>query len=862
MARSKKGSRGSTAQRQSSTTRTAPNGRKAVVDDIEPEDEVPSRSEPGIRTTVVRRRRFSGRRILLGIAIVLVLLIAGVAGFSWWQVQRTLPTTNGTVAFPGLSAPVTITRDAFGVPHIVAANEQDLYTAQGYVHAQDRLFQMFLFRAVAQGRLAELLSGSPEAADADKFFRTVGFHRAAEAEIAQVPPDVLSVLQAYADGVNEFLRTHRDNLPLEFSFLGVPMEDWQPVDTIAFGKLQAWDLSQDWAHELAGADLQKQVGAELAGRLMDHYPQDAPVTVPGANSGSAATMVEAYNTKIRPWLLNLTSGAELGSNNWVVDGTKSTTGKPLLANDPHLGVRNPSIWYQIHLRTTDGKHDIAGFSFASVPGVVTGHNQNIAWGVTNIGGDVQDLYVEKLDPQGHPGQYQNGDEWLPLQLITETIKVKGGEPVTYTVRLTERGPLISDAFDLRNTLGMSVEKPLSMQWTAHAPGHLFEALYVLQTASNWDEFTAALSKWTVPGQNFVYADMQGNIGYQMTGDYPVRMKGDGSLPVPGYTGEYGWNGVVPFDELARAYNPPDHFIATANNQPYAHDSELPIRGNFAGPWRIGRIREMLQAKDRLSIDDFKAMQFDVQSLLAKEIAPYIAGLKPADDRGKQVVDSFANWDGKLTTDSTNAAVYEVFLQRVLTETLSDDLGRDVFIGYLDAVGTEAWLAMGDMLEKPDDALWDRKDTAQKETRDDILLRSLGGSLDDLQRVLGENRTDWTWGKLHSIQPAHPFGEQALIGGLFNLDRQPIGGDNTTVAVSSYSWLAPFEVSNHQSYRMIVDLSNWSNSLAVFGTGQSGQPGSKHFSNMYPLWLRGEYNPLLYAQSDIDARMEGVLTLQP
>ncbi|HVF98313.1 MAG TPA: penicillin acylase family protein [Chloroflexia bacterium] len=861
MARSKKASRGSSAQRRSSTTTPARNGRSTATVQVEPDERDLDLPETARGTTVVRRRRFNLRRALLIIGIVAVLLVAGLFGYLYWQVQRALPTINGTVAFKGLSAPVTVTRDNFGVPHIVAANEKDLYAAQGYVHAQDRLFQMFLFRTVSQGRLSELLSASEDAQIADKFFRTVGFNRAAHAEVAQLPPEVLEALQAYADGVNEFIRTHSDSMPIEFAILGLPMEEWQPVDTIAFGKFQAWDLSQDWAHELVGADLQKQVGAEQAARLMDTYPAGAPVTVPGANSGRANPMLASYNEHIRPWLLNLETEG-LGSNNWVVDGTRSATGKPLLANDPHLGVRNPSIWYQMHLRTTDGKYDIAGFSFASAPGIVTGHNQNIAWGVTNIGGDVQDLYIEKLDPQGHPGQYQNGEEWLPLQTVSEIIKVKGAEPITLTVRLTERGPIVSDAFDLRDPLGASLQEPLSMQWTAHAPGHLFEAVYALQTASNWQEFREALSKWTVPGQNFVYADTQGNIGYQMTGEYPVRKKGDGSLPAPGYTGEYGWEGVVPFDDLARAYNPPEHFIATANNKPFSDDSDLPIRGDFAGPWRIERIREMLQAKDKLSVEDFRAMQFDVQSLLAKQIAPYIAGLKPEDERGKQAVEAFKGWDGKLTTDSVNAAIYEVFLQRTLTETLSDDLTRDVLGSYLSHVGTNSWLAMGDLLEKPDDPLWDRKDTPQKETRDDILLRSLNASLDYLQGGLGDNRHEWTWGKLHSVQAVHPFGDQALVSGLFNLERLPIGGDNTTVAVSSHSWVAPFSVVNHQSYRMIVDLSNWSNSLAVFSTGESGQPGSKHFGDMLPLWIRGDYNPLLYNQGDIDTQKEGVLTLQP
>lgn len=816
---------------------------------------------PAVETTttaVVRKRRVNWRRVLLIGGIALLVLLAGGAGYIYWQVQRTLPTTSGAIKFSMLTAPVTITRDTYGVPHIVAANVKDLYAAQGYVHAQDRLFQMFLFRAVAQGRLAELLS--PSEVQTDKFSRTVGFYRAAQAELAQTAPEVRDALQAYANGVNEFIRTHIDSLPLEFGLIGAKMEEWQPVDTLAFGKLEAYDLSQDWANELLASDLRKNLGAATAAQLLPGYPAAAPVIVPGANSGTSPEL-EAYNKNIRPLLINL--GLEgLGSNNWVVAGSKSVTGKPLLANDPHLAVRNPSIWYQMQLTTSDGKYDVTGFSFASAPGIITGHNRNIAWGVTNVGGDVQDLYVEKLDPTGHPGQYQNGDKWVPLQLITETIKVRDAEPVTQTVRLTERGPILSDVFTSDDPLGKSVDRPFSLQWSALKPGRLFEAVYGLQTASNWNEFRAALSKWSVPGQNFVYADQQGNIGYQMTGDYPVRKKGDGSVPVPGYSGEYGWTGVVPYDSLPRAYNPPGGYIATANNSPFPPGSNPPVRGNYAPPYRIQRIIEMLKAKDKLSVDDFKAMQLDTRSVLARNIAPKLAALKALDDRTKQAVAMFKNWDGDIEADSVTASIYEATLQRTLTETLSDDLGSDSFVDYVSTQGSQALMAIDDLMNKPNDPLWDRKDTPQKETRDDILLLSLTAALDDLTGAVGSNMQDWTWGKLHTITPAHPFGGQPIIGGLFNLPTSPIGGDNTTVSVGSFNMADPFAVTSHQSYRMILDTSNWSNSVAIYLNGQSGQPGSKHFGDFLPAYLRGDYNPLLFTPADVQGNKEATLTLQP
>ncbi|HUP28061.1 MAG TPA: penicillin acylase family protein [Chloroflexia bacterium] len=867
------GSRKSSRSSKQSRSRGSGNGRS--------NGSGPSRSiavaapEPEVETTSVvqaaPRRRFSLKRALIGIGLFALVLVLAGFGFAYWTVQKGLPTIDGTVKMSGLSAPATITRDAYGVPHIVAANVEDLYAAQGYVHAQDRLFQMFLLRAAGEGRLSEAFgSGFLET---DRFLRTVGFHRAAEAELAQMDPQVRKGLEAYARGVNEFLHTHTDALPLEFNIRGLKMRDWSATDSVTFGKLQAWDLTDSWDDDLMTADLTAKVGVGKLAQLLPGYPDDAPVIVPGAGSGGYLPALQAYSKYVRPYLPNF-GLSELGSNNWVVDGTKSVTGKPLLSNDPHLGVRNPSIWYEVHLSTSDGKYDATGFGFASAPGIVTGHNQNIAWGVTNTGADVQDLFLETLDPEHHPGQYKSGESWLPIQVVTETINIDGAAPVTQTVRITGHGPILSDTVTVSptigSTLGSSVAgKAYSLQWTGLKPGKLLEAVYGLQTASNWEQFRAALSKWTVPGQNFVYADRAGNIGYQMTGELPVRrQRGSANVPIPGGGGLYDWADTIPFDELPSSYNPPEHFIATANNRPFGPDYKYEVPGDWAYPWRISRITEMLKAKDKLGADDFKAMLMDTKSPLAKKAAPIFAGLKPQTDEEKKVVGMFQGWDGDLKADSVTAAIYEVMSQQALSQTLSDDLGQDLYIEY---VGTNAGAARRSLellLDKPDDPLWDNSATPQKEQRDDILLSSLTAALADLKSVLGDNMEEWQWGKIHTLTAAHPFGSQAALAGVFNLQPVQLGGDGTTVSVAPYPLEVPFPafqrypVQSHQSYRMIIDLSDWSKSQSIYATGQSGQPFSNHWGDMLGNWQRGEYNPMLYTRQDIDASKEGVLTLTP
>ncbi|MEO8285649.1 MAG: penicillin acylase family protein [Chloroflexota bacterium] len=845
----------------SPVTRVATNGRvspASVSDQVSTVGSSPAPARP--------RKLFTRKRVIIGGLVALVLLIGGLGFYTWFTINKSLPTLNGTVKMAGLTANVTVTRDSFGVPHIEAANVHDLYMAQGYVHAQDRLYQMFFFRTAGEGRLSELLD--PGFVDSDKYLRTVGFRRAAEAELAGMSPEVKAGLEAYAAGVNEFVHTHKDNLPFEFTLLGTGFEDWQPVDSVTFGKLQARDLTETWPQEIIKSDVTAAVGPETAAKLFTSYPANSPVIVPGANSGGLDSTLEGYNRYVRPLFDQWNEG--IGSNNWVVDGTKSTTGKPILANDPHLGVRNPSIWYQIHLSTTDGKYDAAGFGFSGAPGIVTGHNKNIAWGVTNVGADVEDLFREKLDEANHPGQYLSGDQWLPLQILTETIKVRNGEPVTQTVRLTKHGPLLSDTNPLSPTGSTTVTGTYSLQWTALQPGHVLEAVYGLQTASNWNEFRAALSKWDVPGQNFVYADQQGNIGYQMTGLVPIRKSGDGSVPGVGWTGENDWTGFIPFDDLPRAYNPDEHFLATANNKNYDDGYKYPFPAYWAKPYRIDRIRELLTAKDKLSVEDMKAVQLDTTSVLARKAAPIMASLTLTETRLKQASDILKDWDGNMKVDSPAAAIYEVTYNKLITTTLSDEgINDNLFLQYLDGYDGEAISAIETLLDKPDDPLWDRKDTAGVEKSDDILLASLTGAVNELTSNLGDNMQEWTWGKIHQIAPRHEFSSAQFVGGLFTLSASPIGGDKTTVAVASYPLpyagfplQGPYMVSSHQSYRMILDTSDWANSLGIFGTGESGQPGSKFRENMYQPWVQGIYNPMLYTKQQIDGNKDSVLTLTP
>lgn len=807
----------------------------------------------------------------LVVLIVVVLVVAGVAGYI--VVQRTLPQIDGAVQLAGIKGKVEIVRDSTGVPHIYAESQEDLFFAQGYVHAQDRLWQLEFNRRVAAGRLSEVLGKAT--LETDTYLRTIGLARIAREEAAAMDAETRAILEAYSRGVNAYVETHQDSLPLEFLILGFKPEPWTPADTLAWGKVISLDLGGNMGMEVWRARVIERLGAAKLAELEAGYPDDGPFIVPelGGTSGLGSasdsshpgseiaaepdllTALAEQQTALTALMLGAGYSAAdgsglttegIGSNNWVVAGSRTTTGKPLLANDPHLGIQMPSIWYQIHL--SGGGLDVIGASFPGAPAVIIGHNQRIAWGVTNVGPDVQDLYIEKMNPQ-NPRQYEYQGKWVDAQVIKEEIKVKGEASRQIEVLVTRHGPIVTPVLK-------GVTQSVALRWTALDPGTLFKAVRLLDQAQDWEQFRAALSYWDVPSQNFVYADVDGNIGYQTPGRIPIRDKGNGMAPVAGHTGEYEWTGFIPFDELPRIYNPAKGYVVTANNAVVPKTFRHFITNDWAAPYRAIRIETGIKAKDKLSPQDMRDIQADVLSIPARELAAYLARLQPVDQRGTDAVNALKGWDGRLTTDSNAAAIAEATLMRVLRNTYGDELG-DLIDGYMGA-GVPVTLRL---LPQADSVWWDNIATAPKEGRDAILTQSLNEALDELTARLGSDMRSWTWGRLHTATFAHPLGSVQPLNLIFNSGPHATPGDGFTPNNNGFNWRT-FAQSTVSSYRQILDLSDLSKSVFQQTVGQSGQPFSRHFADYVAGWVAVKHGPMWYNKADVTANREGTLVLTP
>jgi len=812
---------------------------------------------------------------VLGILVLILILLASGGGYLF--VQRTLPQMKGTVHLTGLKGQVEIIRDRWGVPHIFAQNQEDLFFAQGYVHAQDRLWQMEFNRRVAAGRLSEVLGKAT--VETDIYLRTLGLYRAAQADAAILDPETKAVLEAYARGVNAFIATHEDSLPPEFTLLGFKPAPWSPVDTLGWGKVMALNLSGNMDNEIWRAQAIAKLGEARLAELEPGYPASGPFIVEEmAKTGGITSAGTANSTEAAPWLQALDPKSlaalqaqndalpslllsyswpaampkadpaaffALGSNNWVVSGARTQSGKPLLANDPHLGIQMPSIWYEIHL--SGGGLDVIGVSFPGVPGVIIGHNQRIAWGVTNVGPDVQDLYIEKVNPQ-NPKQVEFKGQWEDVQVFAEEIKVKGESSRTIEVLVTRHGPVVTPIIK-----GMT--QTLALRWTALEPGTIFRSVRLLNQAQNWEQFRAALAYWDVPSQNFVYADVDGNIGYQMPGRVPIRAKGDGSVPVPG-TGDYEWLGWIPYDELPRTLNPAKGYVVTANNAVVPPTYKYFISKEWAAPYRAMRIEAMIKAKGSLSVQDMRDIQADVTTIPGQELAGYLRKLAPPDDRVRKALAALQAWDGRLTTDTVAGSIVEATMIRAMRNTFGDELG-ELMERYM-GPGVPVLLRL---LPQADSPWWDNVTTEKKETRDDILLLSLNQALDDLTARLGNNVAEWQWGRLHTATFAHPLGSVQPLNLIFNKGPYATGGSGFTPDNAAYN-PKTFAQSTVPSYRQIVDLSDLNKSLFQHTTGQSGNPFSKHYADFIEDWVAVRHHPMYFSRADVEANQEGTLILLP
>jgi len=832
------------------------------------------------------------RRVLAGLLALILLLLLALAVLIPVTVRRSFPQVDGELRLSGLQAPVDVYRDADGIPQIYAQNVHDLFFAQGFVHAQDRFWQMDFNRHLGSGRLAEMFGEQP--LGTDKFLRTLGWERVARAEIEQMDPENLAIMQAYAEGVNAYLEGRSaGSLSLEHTVLGLiatgyQVEPWEPVNSLTWAKAMAWNLGGNMDGEIQRAILLKTLSPEQLAQIIPPYPENRPVIVPDfqipVETGGPYQAREARAYQLAaPLFVDLQaqvaaldallgpSDASVGSNNWVIAGDRTASGQPLLANDPHLGEQIPSIWYEVGLHCEpagpDCPYQVSGFSFAGVPGVVVGHNERIAWGVTNTGPDVEDLYLEKINPE-NPNQYEFEGQWVDMDLVQETLQVNGGDPVDLTVRYTRHGPIISETYgdleDFSAKTGIEVPEnyAIALQWTALQPSFVFRAILGFDRAQNWEEFRQSARDFAVPAQNLVYADVDGNIGYQMPGWIPIRSQGDGTLPAPGWTGEYEWEGFIPFEELPYTFNPESGYVVTANNAVVGPDYPYQIADVFAYGYRADRLVSLIEnAPGPITIEYIQRMQADNKNLNAENLVPLLQQVPLGEERERQALALFDGWDYQQGVDSAPAALFEVFWKHLLAATFWDDLPE----GYRPDGGDRWYTVVGQLVDQPDSPWWDNRTTTAIENRQAIFSEAFAAAVEELNSSQGSNPSRWNWGDLHTLVFHNESLGDSPVGFLFN--RGPFRVSGGSDLVNATRWNASetedtYMVRTLPSMRMIVDLSNLENSLAIHTTGQSGHPYHPHYIDMADRWRNFEYHPLYWGRVQIEAAAADHLRLTP
>ena len=783
--------------------------------------------------------------------LVLVLLLGAAAGYAW--LRQSLPQLEGSLTLSGLKAPAEIVRDRHGVPHIHAASIEDAYFSLGFVHAQDRLWQMEMNRRIAAGRLSEALGAAT--LDADKFLRTLGVHRVAEATLKSLNAETRSQLDAYAAGVNAFLAQRSGPLPPEFLLTGIMPEPWQSADSVAWVKMMAWDLGANWRSELLRLRLAKKLSAAQIGEFLPPYPGDAPLAI--ADFTKLYRQLDAGKLAA----LALPGVTEDGaSNNWVLAGRRSASGKPLLANDPHLGLAAPAIWYFAHLSAPG--LEVMGATLPGVPAVVLGRNRHIAWGVTNTGPDVQDLYIERVDGAG---QVLSPQGWQKLATRKESIKVKGQADVTLTVRASRHGPLISDVFKPA-AAALPQNYALAFAWTALREDDVtMQAAGKYASAANWNEFLAAARDFHSPQQNMVYADTDGNIGYIAPGRVPVRKPENdlkGLAPAPGWDAKYDWDGFIAFEDLPQSYNPASGEIITANHKIVPTDYPHYITSEWSLPYRAERIQQLLNATPKHTLQSFAKIQADTVSLQVREILPLLLKTSTTDAEELKVLQQLRRWNANMTVESAEPLIVSAWLRELGRLIYADELG-DMFDG--------AWAHRADFMvhvlaDSGGQGHWcDDVNTPAKETCADLLPKALALALADLQQRYGDDRAQWRWGDAHFALSEHrPFGRQPQLARLFDI-RVPTPGDTYTVDVGRNTLTnehAPFASRHAASLRAIYDLADLDKSVYIHSTGQSGNLLSPLYRNFAERWSRVEYIPMSMKRSDAADGSLGTLKLQP
>ena len=794
-------------------------------------------------------------------ALLLVLVLA--LGASYVYLRQSLPQLEGEAAITsGLTAPVDVVRDTYGIPHVFASSHADAAFGLGYAHAQDRLWQMEMNRRIGSGRLAEVLG--PGALDTDRFLRTIGVRRSAEANLLKLDPESRRLLTAYAAGVNAFLAAD-PVLPVEFLITGARPEPWSPVDSIVWVKMMAWDLGGNWRSELLRMRLAKILPLARIQEFLPPYPGDAPLPIAdlkemyGGLEKEAIRLAGADMDRVLAMAPpELPEGA--GSNNWVVAGSRSASGKPLLANDPHLGLTAPAVWYFAHIHVPG--MNIIGATLPGVPVVTLGRNDRIAWGYTNTGPDVQDLYLERLDTAGG---YITPEGPASFKVIRETIKVKGAEDVPLEVRISRHGPIISDV--AKSALDVTPRGyAIAFAWTALAEDDLtIQSSVELGRARNWQDFLAAARKFNAPQQNMLYADVDGNIGYVAAGRIPIRKPENdlkGLAPAPGWDARYDWSGYIPFEDLPQNYNPSSGRLWTANDKIAAAGYKPFITSEWQPPYRSNRIGALIEATPKHDVASFARMHADVLSLAMREAMPYLLATAPRSDNARQALAMLRNWNGEMRKDLPEPLILAAWWRELTRRIYADELGD----AFQPNWAMRAQFIINVLADSGGQSRWcDDVRTPGVESCADQLALSLEAAIADLQKRYGGEMGAWRWGEAHPARHEHrPFGRQPLLARMFDISA-PSAGDSYTVNVGQHyinEEATPFANRHAPSLRAIYDLSDPEKSLFIHSGGQSGNRLSPHYKAFTEAWANGEYIPMITDRQRIESARHYSLHLVP
>lgn len=799
-------------------------------------------------------------KLSLGAGAAIIILIAAAVAVSYYVMKSYVPGYSGELEVKSITGEVKVYRDNFGIPHIISGTENDAAFALGYLHAEERLFQMDISRRAGEGRLSEIFGS--RTVPFDKMFRTLGLFEFVKSNYEKLNPLSKELLESYSQGVNYFINNNNKH-SIEFDILGYSPEEWKPEHSLLLAKLMAFELNLSWWSDIAFTHLIQKFDEEKVKEIIPSYPENAPRIIPTELKYLPKVSLDLIQTDKNFREFIGFTGTHIGSNNWVVNGNKSVSGKPIIANDPHLAFQAPGKWYFVDIKSNSW--NVTGFTIPGLPAVVIGKNENIAWALTNVMADDADFYIEQFDSSGT--KYLLNDEWRNIEITADTIIVKDSSDVHFQIKHTHRGPVVSGIHAYNELYPNDIQDKanLSMRWTAYELSDDLDGIMAINKAENWQQFLDGVRNFTVPGQNFVYADDEGNIGYVCAAKLPIRASNNPTFVYDGTTDEYDWIGFVPFEEMPKLFNPPTNFIASANNKTI-DDFKYHISNIWEPPSRIERITEFLRSKQKLSVSDYKELQNDFYSHYARKITPYIlnafTGSQIKDENLKTALELLDKWNYIMDKRSQTPAIYNVFFVELLKNIFVDEMGEELFNEYVFMSNIPRRIIY-EMFEKGYSSWFDNIDTEQIENRDMIIRKSLVDALEFLEETFGKNPALWQWGELHKVKFKHIFADQSSIVDRFvNIGPYQVGGDGTTVFNTEYSFTEPYLNNLGPSMRYIYDFDKPDEFIFILPAGQSGHIMSKHYEDMTEMWLEGKYIKINTARNIIENSNYKRLTLQP